>query len=310
MPAVLREHQHEILDLAETRSLVFGTEDTGYLTLERPVFAESDVRSADSDRPQEDGVAFGRDYLGSKSVTFTVGALTDATNGLGTADPHRANLDYLGVLEAWWRDERLRSTPQAMAVLRSHEAGQTWRCYGRPRRYAPTPGEFTQLGYTPLVMDFALVDDRYYSDAIDSVSTGLVPPSDGGLVAPLVAPLSTVPEAEGNSIARVLGDRPTWPWVRFDGPVVNPSVTIGGSLYIGVVATILTGQSVTVDTRPWRRTVLRENGGSAAGSLSPSTPQLKSCLIYPGEHDVLYRGVDGTATSQAHVFWRHARSHP
>lgn len=309
MPAVLREHQHEILDLSETRSLVFGTEDTGYLTLERPVYIAPDLRPGDVDRAQEDGQAFGRDYIGSKSVVFTIGVLTDAINGLGGGDPHRANLDALGTLEAWWRDRQWRKDPNAMAVLRTCEGGQVWRAYGRPRRYETTPGRLTQQGFTPLVCDFKIVDDCYYSDAIYSVQTGLVPPPDGGLVPPLVAPLTTVPETSGNTIARVEGDRPTWPWIKFTGPVLNPAVYIG-SLYIGVNLNLLTGQTVTIDTRPWKRTVLRENGGSVAGALNPIGPPLRECQISPGNHDILFRGTDATGTSRCNVYWRHARSHP
>jgi hypothetical protein len=309
MPAALREHQHELLDVAETGGIVFGTEDTGYLTMERPAYTSADMRLGDVDRVQEDGRGFGRDNLGGKSVTFTIGVLTDKLNGLDNGDPHRANLDASSRLEGWWRDPRWRNNPNALAVLRSCEAGQTWRAYGRPRRYEDTPGKFTVYGYTPLVCDFALVDDCYYSDAIYSVQAGLVPPSDGGLVAPLIAPLTTIPETAGNAIARVEGDRPTWTWVTFTGPVTNPSVVIG-SLFIGVNATLLNGQSVTVDTRPWNRTVLRENGGNVAGSLNPSTPPLRNCQLRPGDHDILFRGIDATATSRCIVSWRHARSHP
>lgn len=309
MPAVLREHQHELLDVAETGGIVFGTEDTGYLTLERPAYTSAELRLGDVDRVQEDGRGFGRDYLGAKAVTFTMGVLTDKLNNLDGGNPHRANLDALGRLEAWWRDPRWRNNPNALAVLRSCEAGQVWRAYGRPRRYEDTPGQFTVMGYTPLVCDFALVDDCYYSDAIYSVQAGLVPPTDGGLVAPLVAPLTTIPETTGQAIARIAGDRATWPVVTFTGPILNPNVTIG-PLFIGLYTNLLTGQSVTVDTRPWNRTVLRENGGSVAGALNPFTPALRNCQLRPGEHDVLYRGTDLTATSRCTVAWRDARSHP
>jgi hypothetical protein len=310
MPAVLREHQHEILDVAETGGLVFGTEDTGYLTLERPIYTSADLRVGDIDRVAEDGRAFGRDFLGSKTTTFTMGVITDKLNGLDGGDAHRANLNALDRLENWWRDPRWRNDPSAVAVLRSCEAGQTWRAYGRPRRYEDTPGKFTQLGYTPLVCDFALIDDCYYSDAIYSVTTGLVPSSDGGLIAPLVAPLTTVPETEGNTVVEIGGSRMTWPWVTFTGPVTNPSVVLGNAIYIGINGTLLNGQSITVDPRPWRRTVLRENGGSVAGSLNPATPQMKNIRLRPGQYEVKFRGIDITATSRCTVYWRDARSRP
>jgi hypothetical protein len=309
MPAVLRDHQHEILDLAETRSLVFGTEDTGYLTLVPPAISGAEIRAADVERPQEDGIAFGRDYRGPKSITFEIGALTDKRSGLDGDDVWRANLDYLDHFEGWWLDERLRNHPQAMAVLRSREAGQTWRAYGRPRRYEASRGRLNQRGYTPLVCDFALADGRFYSDAEFSTTVGLAPALQGGLSEPLVAPLTSAPAAEGTRTIQVAGKVATWPWVRFDGPVTNPSVTIG-DLFIGLVVSLAHGQSITVDPRPWSRSVLRENGGNAAGVLDPRTPQLRRCLIYPGSYQAVYRGTDITATSTVTVFWRNARNHP
>jgi hypothetical protein len=321
MSAVLREHQHEISTLDGSRALVFGTEDTGYLTLSRPTFAGGDVRAADVERSQEDGMAFGRDYLGSKTVTFEVGVLTDELNMLDDGDAHRANLDHLDTLEGWWRDERFRNRATAMAVLRSHEAGQTWRCYGRPRAYEESAGRLTTSGYTPVVCSFALIDDRYYSDAVEQVEATLVPPPEGGIVFPLTSAgpdtkdkpgaslFTSTLETEGHTIARVTGARATWPWVEFHGPVLNPRVDIG-ELRIGLVGNLRFGESVTVDPRPWKRTVLRSDGANLAGWLDPDTPALRHCLLYPGDHDVIFRGNDQTATARAVVSWRQARNRP
>ena len=44
MPAVLREHQFELLDVDDTFSFVFGTEDTGFLTTTYPTITAADAR--------------------------------------------------------------------------------------------------------------------------------------------------------------------------------------------------------------------------------------------------------------------------
>lgn len=313
MPAVLREHQHEISSLDGARALVFGTEDTGYLTLSRPVHQGGDVREADGERPQEDGVMFGRDYAGGKSVTYEIGVLTDAQNLLGVDDPHRSNLDALDVIEGWWRDRRLRDKPSAMAVLRSCEAGQTWRCYGRPRGYEESAGKLTASGYTPIVCRFNLIDDRWYSDTVEETEAPLQPSTEGGIVFPLVSVgtflFSSVAETAGHTVAVITGARETWPWVEFQGPSLNPSVTIGDT-FVGLNARLLDGDSITVDPRPWKRTVLRGDGANFAGSLNPKTPPLRDLLLDPGTYDVQYRATDATGSSRAIVRWRQARNRP
>lgn len=311
MPSVLREHQHEMLDLdSGLTGFVFGTEDTGYLTLSRPVVVAGDVRSADVDRPSEDGRAFGRDFLGSKSYTFEIGVLTDATNGLGTADPHAANLDALNALDALWNDPKWRNNPRSMAMLRSCEAGRTWRCYGRPRRFDEAAGKLTYSGYTPVVAGFDLIDDRWYADVESFADVNLAPSPTGGFTAPLVAPITTTYDASGVGVAVIGGSKATWPVVEFHGPILNPSVTIG-DLTIGLTGALAYDHIVTVDTRPWRRLVRRNtDGASLSGWLSAATPVMRACLLPVGTHDVTLRGADVTGSSWVRVRWREARARP
>ena len=255
MPSALRVHQHELMTEGGARSFVFGTEDTGYLTLTKPAVSGAEPREGDSDRVQEDGRQLGRDYRAAKTFTFEVGVLTDDLNGLGGDDWYAANVDYLDAMESAWQDEWWRETPDRIAVLRSNEAGRLRRCYGRPRSYEEAEGGMTAKGYTPFVAEFALIDARWYDDAEQVVSCPLVPTTVGGLVAPLVAPLAATGTSEGETFAQVGGSRSTWPVVEFDAPygITNPEVTIGG-LTIGLRGTLPQGSVVTVDPRPWKRT--------------------------------------------------------
>jgi hypothetical protein len=311
MPAVLREHQHELSSIDGSTAIVFGTEDTGYLTTSRPTIATGDLRNGDVDRPQEDGIMFGRDYRGSKTLTFEIGVLTDRLSpSTGYFDAHVANLDYLNRLEAMWVNEQWRATSRSLAILRSCEGGRTWRCYGRPRRYDEVAGPMTQMGYTPVVADFALIDDRWYSDAEYATDSSAAPKAEGGLVPPLVAPLVTMQYTSGTTTMQVNGSRSTWPIVEFHGPVLNPTAKIGSVLNIGLTMAIPQGQVITVDTRPWQRTVLRQDGASFAGYLSRDTPVMRNCLLPPGRYALTFGGQDPTGTSWCRVRWREARTRP
>lgn len=310
MSAVLRDHQHEITDLTGGDGIVFGTVDTGWLTITRPTITPGEVRSNDAPRPQEDGVAFGRDYRGNKTFVFEMMGMTDELNGLGVDDPHRAILDELDRLGSMWDDEKWRDNPASHAMLRTCEAGRTTRCYGRPRDWTETASVLTQHGYAGVVANFVLIDDRWYSDEEHVTEVGLVPPSEGGLMAPLVAPLTTTADSTSEGVAVVAGVRSTWPVIEFHGPVAKPQLKVGG-LIVGLTKALTAGQVVTIDPRPWQRTVtLTPDNAGVAGWLNADTPVMRKMLLRPGTHDLVYTGQDITGTSYVRLRWRDARSRP
>lgn len=310
MPAVLSEHQHELLDGAdETRSLVFGTESTGFLTLSPPKWTSGDSRDGDVERPTEDGIYFGRDLRGGMTVGFEIGVLTDHL-ATADADAYRTNVDYLDELRSWWDDEDLRDKPWKYAVLRSCVAGRIWRGYGRPRRFDEAPTVLQQRGYTPVVCDFAMVDNNVYADVAQQVTVPLVVvPTGGGLLEPLVEPLNLTENTSGVRTTTIGGKRQTWAWVTFNGPVENPRIQIG-DLVIGLTASIPDGLSVTVDPRPWSRGATRNDGANYAAYLSYETPVLREARVRPGDHELVYSGIDATGTSTCVVSWREARGRP
>lgn len=313
MPALLREHQLELLNANdETQALLFGTEDTGYLTLKPPLWRAGDTRDGDVDRPNEDGRYFGPDRRGGASVGFEIGVLTDRYS-VDADDPYEANVDYVDALQSWWDDEDLRTNPWDLAVLRTCVAGRVWRAYGRPRRFDAVPDRLQQQGYTPVICDFDVADNRVYADEEQSMDLSLVIPPTGGLVAPLVAPLTGTGETEGQKNLVITGSRATWLCVDFHGPVSNPSVEIvigNTKLVIGLATSIPDGLTVTFDPRPWSRGVTRGDGANYAGYISVATGLLSEMRIRKGTYPVTYRGTDATGTSSATLRWRPARSRP
>lgn len=304
----LLEHQHELSETDGTGPVLFGTEDTGYLTLTRPLVVAGEVRASDRERPQEDGTAFGRDYRGSKSYSFELGVLTDLRS-VGTMTPLRTNLDYLGDLEAVWTDEKWRNRATAYAMLRSCEGGETVRCYGRPRRWEEAVGNLTKQGFTPVMAVFDLVDGKWYDDTEDSVTVTIEPSSEGGFAAPFPAPITTTRRAETSADMTVGGKVPTWPIIEFHGPVARPTVTVG-PLVIGLATVIADGDVVTFDPRPWVRTVLAADGSNQSGKIIGRTPAMRDCFLRPGAHPITYEGYDVTGTSTITVRWRDARPRP
>ncbi len=311
MPAALREHQHELMSVDGTRGLVFGTEDTGYLTLTRPIMVSGEIRTNDTDMPQEDGRNFGRDYISGKSMTFEAGVLTDSYNTvLAGRTSHRANLDALDRFQSFWEDEEWRATPRSMAVLRTREGGQTWRAYGRPTKYDEVAGRTTAEGYTPILFEFRLRDNSWYADTESVVDTKLAPSPEGALIAPLVAPLRTTVVTSALVVARVAGTKATWPVIEIHGPADNPRVTIGERVY-GIDTYITEGDSVIIDTRPWVRSVIRTSDGAGlAGALTWTTPALAKSRLDPGTYNIRFDAVSTTGTAWAQIRWRNARARP
>lgn len=309
MPAELREHQLELLNVNdESQALVFGTVDTGFLTLVPPAWKSGDPRDDDLERPHEDGRYFGRDLRGAGSVGFEIGVITDHL-ATGPAAIYQANSDYVDELQTWWDDEDFRTAPSDLTILRAQVAGRTWRAYGRPRRFDATKSVLAQLGYTPVVCDYAIVDNRVYADVPESLTIPLVAPPDGGFTAPFITPLTTTLASTSGDVITIGGKKKTWLWVEFRGPVLNPQVTIG-PLTIGLATSIPDDMRVTVDPRPWSRGVTREDGANYAGFLSVATPVLREMLIRPGTYNVAFSGTDATGTSSCTISWREARSLP
>lgn len=311
MPTALLQHQYEISRMDGTGSLVFGTEGTGYLTLDRPVHTGGDPRTDDKERDGEDGVQMNRDYRAPKSVSFAIGVLTDAVS-VGASNPHGANLDYLDRLESIWQDEDFRDEPGKMAMLRACEiTGRTMRAYGRPRRYEEVAGRLTRSGFTPIACDFLLTDNAWYDDVESSVTATLRPSPQGGFTAPLTAPISTyLSQSVTVATANITGNRPTWPVIEFHGPVTAPSVRIG-NITVGLRGNVAYDEVIVFDPAPWTRSVTRLSDGAGwANMLTAETPAMKRARVKPGAHAVEYRGFDVTGDSYVRVRWRNARSRP
>lgn len=284
MPTALRDFEHELTDEAGTRSLVFGKIGTPYYTLEHPQITGGDERYGDVDLEGEDGIVFGEDFSGGKTVTFDL-----AVDTTQEASPHVAGADALDRLESAWKHPGYRNGAQKYAVLRSRAVPGRTRCaYGRPRRYAEVTSRASHRGYSTVACDFQTFDGKWYDDTPRSKS---------------------VPHLQNGGIAylTVGGTTATWPIIKMHGPwTAGAWFLMGGhrQLLFRETVSIPAGYVVTYDSRPWKRTILGSDGANFAGLLLPSSPLMRDMALDPGAYQVAY--LAGSLSAYAEVEWRDA----
>lgn len=282
------------LNYADT-ALEFGSIASGYVLSKAPDLGSLDVRNDDAVIPRGDGVVFGADYFGGRTIGFEL-----TVSGSDEADV-RARL---AVLTKAWRADPVRQTPGAVAELVSDTGRLT---YGRPRRFG-TSDELLPFGVSEVICDFACADSIWYGP--ESTSTvPYAPAPGGGLIAPLASPLSTTATSDRSTAFVVGGTVPTWPVFEIAGPITNPVIEVVGLYSMEFRLTLAYDETLVIDTRPWARTILR-NEASVAGSLTRASVRLSQAALPPAAYELVLRGVSSTATASATARWRDAHLTP
>ena len=257
-----------------------------------------DYRTQDIDIPNEDNIAFGRDFLSPPTWTFEM-----ATNGSDEA----TSLAHQAPLAVAWKSYKLRDTPSARAILRYGLGGRTRRVYGRPRRWSATYDNRLLSGTHQIVAEFQCADAVHYDDGLSYHAIDILPVEGGWLVAPLVAPLTTIAGTVRDSGFTVGGDTKTWPRILFNGPVVDPYISIDGKK-VALTMTLLTGQQAVIDTAPWVRTVERFPGPANISWALTRDTRMSDMALLPGAHELIFGGTDPSGTAKVTVQWRNAWS--
>ncbi|WGH20308.1 minor tail protein [Arthrobacter phage MaGuCo] len=276
--------------------LLFGSIGSGYVFTAAPDLGAREVDTEDERRPRTDGMSFGQDFLGGRTITFELDV-----DGADEADG-RAKLARLSRA---WRADVVRSAPGATATL---EAGSGRVAFGRPRRFAAND-DLAPQGLSTIVADFAVADDTWYGGTEQGVTVALVPEPQGGLLAPLAAPLSTSISSDRSQGVTVGGELPTWPVIEIQGPITDPTVELVGALKMTFKITLAYDQKLVVDTRPWARSILR-NGASVAGSITRTSTRLAHAALDPGAYEFVLRGTANNGNPSATIRWREAFIHP
>jgi len=290
----LQEHQFELDGKTFGLGLPISLDEGGFDT------GSAEWRTQDADNPTSDGTRFGRDYLVGPTWGFQLFVDgTDAADALEKLAP---------LANAWRRDEKTRRTPGTFSTLRYCVGGRTRRVYGRPRRYSAPPNNQILNGYIPVTTDFRCADHLHYDDVQNTVVVPIVPATTGGVIGPVVGPVTTLqaPGPRSGSIV-VDGDEGAETIITIKGPIARPTVSSAGwTLSFAPDFSLAYDQSVTIDTRAWVNTVLRNDGASVAGKLTRQSTTLPNIRLQPGNREIVFTGVDASGTASCTVRWRPA----
>ncbi|MDX3165817.1 phage tail family protein [Streptomyces scabiei] len=294
MNATLKDHQHEL------GGVVIGT-GTPVVIAAIEGLGRADVRTADIDPPNADGIWLGADYYTGRTVRI------DAA--IKTPGDQAAALDILAALQAVHDDPALRLTGGATTGLRLKFPGRDVRVLnGRLRKAEP---DLTRLvnGWVPLDIEFLAADPLYYGDALQHATLPLGMISGGGFTAPVVAPIVVNPGPGGTTRPgwiEVDGAAPTWPVLRIHGPCANPRIThVESGRVLQLNTAIEPGDWIEIDTRPTWRSVLRSNGGNAATALTAAS-RIDTFTLPTGVSELRWTATDPTNSARLAATWRPA----
>lgn len=236
-------------------------EDTLYRWAEKPKFSGGSTRVADTPRPGAWGdVSNGRDLASARDLLFKVFTDTD--------DQEHA-LALLEAFQGAWQ-------PCDDVALEIERPDRTGLVYGRPRDDPVVDLEDVRQGFVTIAARFRALDPRLY-DAVASVAGSGMATSTGGLVFPLVFPLTFGSILPGEAAVANDGNTPTflaalaipapgltivspsWELVETGERLSLPGLTVPAGQYLGidwkartaVLTSDLSNPTVGVDVANW-----------------------------------------------------------
>lgn len=282
------------------------------LPVEVTVFdvAGAETQVGDLDLPGQDGTVFGRDTKTGVELTFEL--------SVNTRNPQDAKREW-GELATRWDAAAVRSRPRQVVALRARTPGErTVVVYGRPRSLERTSSlALMKVGRIDGVATFQAADAYFYDDTgpdgeggPHSITLTLVASAgDGGIVWPVTWPVVWGSQGVRQDTVVNRGDAPSWPVITFHGPVAQPSIElVGTGRRLSLDTTLAYDRSITIDTRPWARTILRDDGASFAGVARGAS--LAEFQLPVGQTVLAYRGTDLSGQSRCVITWRDAYTTP
>jgi hypothetical protein len=239
---------------------------------------------------------FGRDALPGPTHTWSAHVnRTDVPTAVAT----------LEALKKAWSAGGIADTAGRMAVIRYRLADRYRRFYGRPRKFAAPPSNRILGGYIPVTMTFDTADALFYDDQEETTTIPFVEVSEGGWTFPVTFPAATAPAGQREGSIYVGGTVPTYPVIRFNGPIWDPVLQCGSQWKLQLSSHIGTGDWVEIDTRPWKLTVLRNGTANEAGKLARRT-WLKDVVLRPGPQELAFSGSSSIGSGSVTINWRSA----
>jgi hypothetical protein len=213
--------------------------------------------------------------------------------------------DFTTQDDLWYGQEESLRVPIGLSQGGGFAFNQTTPLEG-PEEIAPDVGLFTTTGLSEVEPG----SYRFTTDGLEEypVSSGLYGTDRAvrtrGLRFPLVARGYT---SRVNTFV-VGGDLPAWPIITIYGQILNPVVTLDNGFRIAAATSLKYDETLTIDTRPGRRSVLRN--GTQIAALTRTSDLLEDAALTPGAHTLTLSGSSSTGSPSAVVTWRSTYSTP
>lgn len=306
------DYQLMFEDYATGDMIILGDSSSVFCSVKFDGIGSSELRVSETEMSGEDGVTFGYEYLGKRPWTI-IGAVKSGTNPNVGGDSSSA-WDNLSQLMRAWDYNRARNTARAVVPLWFKRPGrETMLVYGRPDRIDPDVSQ-SYAGYVTYQASFRQSDPKFYSDAEQEITLPITTPYVGGLLYNgtqdgLILPFMTSEMTERQGVIEQFGDIDAPLIITFTGQVTNPTLRLLNSdgsdrWKIKLQTSVGSSQSVTIDTRMWQRTVLRNDGANIAGAVRG--PRLAQLVAPPGASELIYSGASEGGSSTCSVRVRNA----
>lgn len=266
-----------------------------------------EYRTDDTSRPRTDGRYFGQDFADPGDVEIN---LVIRTKGADRQTKFDTAMDIRDAFTSFWNGDTVRLLPGKVTELTI--AGRAV-VEGRPRHidWDDTLATFGIIkGNALFVRNF---DQAFGIDSSggggslwEEITVGLVPAQVGGLVAPLVAPLTTAASSTRARPFEVGGEGEVWPIIEVAGPLHTGAwVELTNSWAIQLNRSLAYDEVATLDSRPGNRTM--SVNGRAMNLLTPAGNRLSQVSISPGIQEVALRGTSLEGTATATLKWREVK---
>lgn len=215
-------------------------------------------------------------------------------------------LEAVRELGAVWNRRAVRRTAGETIPLRYRIGGRTRVVWGRPRAFGNVLNNQMIYGVIPLNLEFQRADTLYYGDDVYTFTLAARPSTTPGFKVPFRAPLITAGSAATDDILSSFGGDAPAPFTATFTGGTNPRLYTD-DWEIQLDATLLEGESITVNTYPWGARAVRNDGVRMPGVLSMKT-RLSKARLSPDGESLNFSAVDSSGTATCTVAWRAAHT--
>jgi hypothetical protein len=292
--------------------------------VEKCTIGDPEKRMDDQPLARQDGVLFGRDYLGGRTIQFDINIKTprdgvpvlypgpDVFPSAGTFPSKLTAIDiWRRMSRSWLTEDTMvgasRLQPGWISELYIQDGETCYVTYGRPTNCQDTRGTRRQ-GWIPVTADFRTVTHKFYEAEWQSNTITTAPDPSTGIEFPFTFPLTTIAEFSEEDIVIVDGNTDTWMLSTVYGPILAPEIEVVGYYKIQTASDFQLGPHdyLQIDPRPWNRKIMKNGNINVAGKFTQESRRPSVQTLPPGTHKVVLRGTDLTGTARLETRWRNA----